>query len=143
MAKRDYCFELKSKLSELNTLCRHLEDCGSVMELPQKCLFEINLGLDELFTNIISYGFDDGTEHQIRFSLAKEKETLVVQVEDDGKPFNPLEEASPKVSQDLDTINIGGLGIHLVKKMMDDIDYQRVKGKNKLILKKCVAAHTV
>ena len=65
-----------------------------------------------------------------------------MQVEDDGKPFNPLEEASPKVSQDLDTINIGGLGIHLVKKMMDDIDYQRVKGKNKLILKKCVAAHT-
>ena len=142
MAKRDYCFELKSKLSELNALCRHLEDCGNVMELPQKCLFEINLGLDELFTNIISYGFDDGIEHQIKFSLAKEKETLVVQVEDDGKPFNPLETADPEVSQDLDTINIGGLGIHLVKKMMDDIDYQRVKGKNKLILKKCVAAHT-
>ena len=142
MTKRDYCFELKSKLSELNALCRHLEDCGDVMELPQKCLFEINLGLDELFTNIISYGFDDGIEHQIKFSLAKEKETLVVQVEDDGKPFNPLEAADPEVSQDLDSINIGGLGIHLVKKMMDDIDYQRVKGKNKLILKKCVAAHT-
>lgn len=54
MVKRDYCFELKSKLSELDTLCRHLEDCGNDMELPQKCLFEINLGLDELFTNIIS-----------------------------------------------------------------------------------------
>ena len=140
MAKRDYCFELKSKLSELNTLCRHLEDCGSVMELSQKCLFEINLGLDELFTNIISYGFDDGIEHQIKFSLAKEKETLVVQVEDDGIPFNPLDAAGPVESQDLDSINIGGLGIHLVKKVMDDIDYQRVEGKNKLILKKCVAA---
>ena len=140
MAKRDYCFELKSKLSELDALCRHLEDCCSLMELPQKCLFEINLGLDELFTNIISYGFDDGIEHQIKFSLVKEKETLVVQVEDDGKPFNPLEAADPEVSQDLDTINIGGLGIHLVKKMMDEIDYQRVEGKNKLILKKCVAA---
>jgi serine/threonine-protein kinase RsbW len=142
MSKRDYCFELKSKLSELSALCRHLQDCGDVMELPQKCLFEINLGLDELFTNIISYGFDDGIEHQIKFSLAKERETLVVQVEDDGKPFNPLEAADPEVSRDLDTINIGGLGIHLVKKMMDDIAYQRVKGKNKLILKKCVTAHT-
>jgi serine/threonine-protein kinase RsbW len=140
MAKRDYCFELKSKLSELNTLCRHLEDCGSVMELSQKCLFEINLGLDELFTNIISYGFDDGIEHQIKFSLAKEQETLVVQVEDDGKPFNPLEATGPEVSQDLDSIDIGGLGIHLVKKMMDAIDYQRVEGKNRLVLKKCVAA---
>jgi serine/threonine-protein kinase RsbW len=140
MTKSDYCFELKSKLSELKALCRHLEDCGSVMKLPQQCLFEINLGLDELFTNIISYGFEDELEHQIKFSLAKDRETLVVHVEDDGRPFNPLDAAGPEVSQDLDSINIGGLGIHLVKKMMDEIDYQRVEGKNKLILKKCVAA---
>jgi anti-sigma regulatory factor (Ser/Thr protein kinase) len=140
MDKRDYCFELKSKLSELKTLCRHIEDCGNDMELPQKCLFEINLGLDELFTNIISYGFEDELEHQIKFSLAKDKETLVVQIEDDGIPFNPLDVAGPEVSQDLDSINIGGLGIHLIKKMMDDIDYQRVEGKNKLILRKCVDA---
>ena len=119
MTTRDYCFELKSQLSELNSLCRHLEDCGDVMELPQKCLFEINLGLDELFTNIISDGFEDESEHQIKFSLAKEKETLVVEVEDDGKPFNPLDVASPEVSADLDEVNIGGMGIHLIKKMMD------------------------
>ena len=140
MAKRDYCFELKSKLSELNTLCRHLEDCGDAMKLPQKCLFEINLGLDELFTNIISYGFEDESEHQIKFTLAKAEQTLVVQVEDDGIPFNPLDATEPGASRDLDSLNIGGLGIHLVKKMMDDIDYQRDEGKNKLILKKCVAA---
>ena len=139
MTNRDYCFELKSQLSELNALCRHLEDCGNVMELPQKCLFQINLGLDELFTNIISYGFEDESEHQIKFSLVKDKETLVVQVEDDGKPFNPLDVASPEVSLELDEVNIGGMGIHLIKKMMDDIVYQRVEGKNKLVLKKCVA----
>ena len=139
MTKRHYCFELKSELSELQTLCRHLEDCGNVMELPQKCLSEINLGLDELFTNIISYGFGDESEHQIKFSLAKDSETLFVQVEDDGIPFNPLDVVDPAVSQNLDSMDIGGLGIHLVKKMVDDIDYQRVEGKNKLILKKCVA----
>ena len=139
MAKRDYCFELKSQLSELKTLW-HLEDCGNMMQLPQKCLFEVNLGLDELFTNIISYGFEDEADHQIKFTLAKTEETLVVKVEDDGTPFNPLEAADPELSRDLDTIDIGGLGIHLVKKMMDDINYQRVEGRNKLILKKCVAA---
>ena len=140
MTKRDYCFELKSNLSELNTLCRHLEDCGSRMGLPQRCLFEINLGLDELFTNIISYGFKDNREHRIKFSLAKDKETLVVKVEDDGIPFNPLEVAGPDAVPDIDSIRIGGLGIHLVKNMMDDVNYQRVKGKNKLIMKKSVAA---
>ena len=138
MENCDYCFELKSKLSELKTLCRHLEDCGNMMDLPPKCLFEINLGLDELFTNIISYGFKDESEHQIKFTLAKAEETLVVQVEDDGMPFNPLDIAGPAVPRDLDSINIGGLGIHLVKKVMDDIDYQRVEGRNKLILKKGV-----
>ena len=140
MENCDYCFELKSKLSELKTLCRHLEDCGNMMDLPPKCLFEINLGLDELFTNIISYGFKDESEHQIKFTLAKAEETLVVQVEDDGMPFNPLDIAGPAAPRDLDSINIGGLGIHLVKKVMDDIDYQRVEGRNKLILKKCVNA---
>ena len=139
MTKRDYCFELKSKLSELKSLCRHLEDCGDMMQLPQKCLHEINLGLDELFTNIVSYGFEGGSEHQIKFTIEKTEETLVVKVEDDGTPFNPLEAAAPGLSQDLDTIDIGGLGIHLVKKMMDDINYQRVEGRNKLILKKYVA----
>jgi anti-sigma regulatory factor (Ser/Thr protein kinase) len=140
MKKCDYCFELKSKLSELETLCRHLEDCGDLMELPQKCRSEINLGLDELFTNIISYGFQDEAEHQVKFTLEKREENLVVQVEDDGTPFNPLDAATPELSRDLDSIDIGGLGIHLVKKMMDDIDYQRIEGKNKLTLKKCVAA---
>ena len=78
MTKCNYCFELKSSLSELNTLCRHLEDCSDKLQLPPKCRSELNLGLDELFTNIISYGFQDDSEHQIKFSLAKDDETLVV-----------------------------------------------------------------
>ncbi len=108
------------------------------MGLPPKCLFEINLGIDELFTNIISYGFEDKLEHQIKFSLAKFEKTLVVKVEDDGIPFNPLNVKGHEISQDLNSINIGGLGIHLIKKMMDDIVYQRFEGKNKIILKKRV-----
>jgi serine/threonine-protein kinase RsbW len=140
MTKGNYCFELKSKLSELDTLCQQIESCGAELALPQKCLFEINLGLDELFTNIISYGFNDDLEHEIKFSLAKEEEKLVVKVEDDGRPFNPLEVEAPKEAKDLDSIDIGGLGIHLIKKLMDEIDYQRVKGKNRLILKKYVNA---
>ena len=138
MTKRKYCFELRSNPSELLTLCNYLEDFGNKMELPQKCLFELNLGLDELFTNIISYGFRDGSDHQIKFTLAKDEETVVVRVEDDGIPFNPLKAGGPDLVQDLDSIKIGGLGIHLVKKMMDDIEYQRAEGKNKLTLKKGV-----
>ena len=136
MKQCDYCFELSSNLSELNALCWHLDECGDLMDLPQRCRTELNLSLDELFTNIISYGFEDQSEHQIKFTLSRVGETLVVEVEDDGIPFNPLEAASPNVAQDLESIKIGGLGIHLMKKMVDDIDYQRKEGKNRLILKK-------
>lgn len=140
MTKPDYCFELKSSLSELKALCRHLKDFGYAKGLPQKCLSEVNLGLDELFTNIVSYGFEDESEHRIKFSLTKYNDTLVVKVEDDGIPFNPLDVTNHQLSQDLDSINVGGLGIHLIKKMMDNIDYIREAGKNKVILKKCVGA---
>ena len=136
----DYCFELTSNLSELNTLCRHLDECGNMMGLPQRCRSELNLGLDELFTNIISYGFDDKSEHQIKFTLSKVGKTLVVEVEDDGIPFNPLDAAGPGIPRDLASIGIGGLGIHLMKNMVDNIDYQRIEGKNKLTLKKCVTS---
>lgn len=139
MKKCDYCFELTSNLSELNTLCWHLDECGNMMELPQRCRTELNLGLDELFTNIISYGFEDQSEHQIKFRLSKVGETLVVEVEDDGIPFNPLEATRPKVARDLESINIGGLGIHLMKNMVDDINYQRIEGRNKVTLRKSVA----
>ena len=91
-----YSFGLKNDLSELTVLRQHVENFGQMAGLSQNCLFEIILCLDELFTNIISYGFEDGYEHQIKFNLSKVGETLVVEVEDDGRveprhlPLAPL-----------------------------------------------------
>jgi anti-sigma regulatory factor (Ser/Thr protein kinase) len=141
MRKYDYSFELKSELSELKTLCRHLEDCGNLLGLQQKCIYEINIGLDELFTNIVSYGYEDDLEHKIKFSLEVQSNALTVQVEDDGIPFNPLRVEKHETASDIDSINIGGLGIHLIKKMMDNVDYQRSEGKNKVILRKYISAN--
>ena len=138
MNKCDYYFELKSELSELDALCRHLEDCGNMLGLHQKCVLEINVGLEELFTNIVSYGYEDGLEHQIKFSLSRHDDALIVRVEDDGIPFNPLDEKKHEAPTDLDSIDIGGLGIHLIKNMVDDVDYKRSGGKNKVILRKYV-----
>ena len=64
MAKKEYSFKLKSNLSELDNLCQNLEDFGKKIGLSKKLIFEINLALDELFTNIISYGFKDENEDE-------------------------------------------------------------------------------
>jgi len=65
---------------------------------------------------------------------------LILRIEDDGIPFNPLAQKDPEIAADLLNIKVGGLGIHIIKKLMDHICYRRNQGKNKLILKKFLKA---
>ena len=139
MVQKEYSFELKSNLSELDNLCRHLETFGQKTGLSKKFVFEVNLVLDELFTNIISYGFDDGREHVIKVTITPENGGLCLYIEDDGKPFNPVEFEVPDVSCSIEECKIGGLGIHIIRKLMDDICYERCEDKNILKLKKGIA----
>jgi anti-sigma regulatory factor (Ser/Thr protein kinase) len=136
MAKKEYSFELKSSLSELDNLCLNLENIGQKIGLSKKLIFEINLALDELFTNIISYGFKDEKEHIIKVSLTPQNEELCLRIEDDGIPFNPTDFEIPDVACSVDNCKIGGLGIHIMRKLMDEICYQRCDDKNVLTLKK-------
>ena len=136
MAKNEYTFELKSSLAELDNLCQNLEEFGQKIGLSKKFIFEINLALDELFTNIISYGFDDDSEHSIKVTITPENEELCMCIEDDGIPFNPIDFETPDVSCSVEECKIGGLGIHIMRKLMDDMCYQRCGEKNVLTLKK-------
>ena len=136
MAQKEYSFELKNSLSELDYLCEHLENYGQKIGLSKKIVFEINLALDELFTNIISYGFNDDQEHLIKVTIKPQKEELCLRIEDDGIPFNPIEFETPDVACSVENCKIGGLGIHIMRKLMDDICYQRSDDKNILTLKK-------
>ena len=136
MAKKEYSFELKSNLSELDSLCENLEILGEKIGLSKKLIFEINLALDELFTNIISYGFKDEKEHIIKVTIRPQNEKLCLCIEDDGIPFNPTEFETPDVACSVENCKIGGLGIHIMRKLMDEICYQRCDNKNVLTLKK-------
>jgi len=139
MVQKEYSFELKSNLSELDKLCGHLETFGQKTGLSKKFVFEVNLVLDELFTNIISYGFDDDGEHSIKVTITPENGGLYLCIEDDGKPFNPVEFEAPDMSCSIEECKIGGLGIHIIRKLMDDICYERCEDKNVLKLKKGLA----
>ena len=136
MAKSKVSFKLKSKLSELDNLCQQVERFGKSNGLSSKCIFEANLALDELFTNIISYGFNDNKEHTIEITISFENNKLVFNIEDDGVPFNPTEVDTPDMECTIEECKIGGLGIYLAKNLMDEVCYQRCKKKNILTLKK-------
>jgi anti-sigma regulatory factor (Ser/Thr protein kinase) len=133
---KKFSFTLKNDISELKILCRQLESVGDALGLPRRFVFEINLALDELFTNIISYGFNDRSEHAIQVRIAADDGMLTITVEDDGVPFNPIARAEPRLPATVEDCTIGGLGIYLIKNLMDDIRYRRRQDKNVLTLKK-------
>ena len=136
MVKKFYSFELKNDLSELERLCRTCEEIGQDINISDRTIFEMNLALDELFTNIISYGFNDHQEHTIKMSITVEGDQLQMRIEDDGVPFNPLASKTPEFQCGIEECKIGGLGIHLIRKLMDDVQYKRVADKNILVLRR-------
>ena len=131
-------FELRNNLSELATLSEKMESVGQALNLSRRCLFEMNLALDELFTNILSYGFQDQSEHFIRVNISADHDVLTVVLEDDGMAFNPVDRIPPELPCTLDECKVGGLGIHLVKNLMDEVVYSRCGNKNVLTLKKAI-----
>lgn len=127
---------LKNKLEEIPTLAQTIEDFAAANNLPDQPIFQVNLCLDELLTNTISYGFPEGGEHEITVEIDLQGKTLVIATRDDGLAFNPLEQSEPDTGQSLEERPIGGLGIHLVRTMMDEIEYRYESGQNVLVMKK-------
>ena len=136
MVLREYKFELKNCLSELKVLNRHLNNWGGDIGLQDISIARLNICLDELLTNIISYGFDDDLDHVIGFMLKYDNKCVIINIEDDGKPFNPLEKIDPNFPDNVESAKIGGLGIHITRKLMDCVSYERIQGKNMLTMKK-------
>ncbi|CCO22121.1 ATP-binding protein [Maridesulfovibrio hydrothermalis] len=128
-------FSLKSDLAELKILAERIETFGRENSISEKTVFELNLVLDELFTNLVSYGCYSKS-HKFDIAMLLKEGVLFVEIEDDGKPFNPLEAPEPEIQCDCTERKIGGLGIHFMRKMMDDIEYFWEDGKNILKLTK-------
>lgn len=136
MVTQEYKFELKNYLSELKALHRHLINWGGDIGLPADSISRINICLDELFTNIVSYGFDDDLEHLIKFTLIVDHNLVTINIEDNGIPFNPLEKIDPDFPENVESAKIGGLGILIIRKLMDNVSYERKQNKNKLTMRK-------
>ena len=136
MVSQEYKFKLKNYLSELKALHQHLNNWGGDIGLPADSILRINICLDELFTNIVSYGFDDDLVLIITFTLSGDNNLVVINIEDNGIPFNPLEKIDPDFPENVEDAKIGGLGILIIRKLMDNVTYERKQDKNKLTMRK-------
>jgi anti-sigma regulatory factor (Ser/Thr protein kinase) len=131
-----FSLRLKNRLLELDRLADSVEAFGEAHGLPAKLRFQIRLVLDELLTNIISYGYADEAEHDIDVRMGQQGRRLRFVLEDDARPFDPLTAQAPDLDAAPVERRIGGLGIHLVRTIMDRVAYERVGDTNRLILEK-------
>jgi anti-sigma regulatory factor (Ser/Thr protein kinase) len=127
-------------LAELARVAERVDEFCAGAEIPADCAFKLNIALEELLTNTISYGYADAGRHEISLAIAREGDDLVAAISDDGQPFNPLEAAPPDLESPLEERRIGGLGVHLVKTMMDEVAYTYGDGRNQVTLRKRIAA---
>ena len=127
-------FKVETKLDELERIFAAVEDIGGQESWPPDLVFRVKLVLEEMGLNIINYGHDGGV-HEIEFTVISEPDAVTIEILDDGRPFDPLSDAVvPDVTAPMGDRPIGGLGVHLVRTMMDELRYQRVRGRNHLTL---------
>ncbi len=127
---------LPNQLTELERVAREVEAFGEAHGIAAELIFKVTVALDEILTNVISYGYPEGGEHVITVRLAVKAAELVIEIEDDGCPFNPLTVAPPDLRKSTEERPIGGLGLQLVRKMMDRLEYRREQDKNLLVMSK-------
>jgi serine/threonine-protein kinase RsbW len=123
---------LKNELPEIRRLAEEVDAFFAAQGLPHALSHNFNLAFDEIITNIVSYGFDDGGEHRIDVHLSLDGTLIEAEVVDDAKAFDPLEAPDPDITADLDDRPIGGLGVYFVKMLMDEVHYRRDDGRNRL-----------
>ena len=127
---------IETRLDELERLSTTIEDLGRDDNWSVDLSFQVNLILEELWLNVVNHGHEDGF-HEVEIELTSEAESLTIEITDDGKPFNPLNEApAPDVTASLEDRSMGGLGLHLVRTLMDELRYRREGGRNHLTLVK-------
>ena len=129
-------FSLAGSLSELDRLSDKLKMVGERWNLSEKAILQMNLALDELFTNVVSYGIDNQVNQQISFTLDHCGEEIKIVVTDSGKPFDPTRAPDPELDLPLDKQPVGGLGIFLMRQYTDKVEYRRENEKNIVTLTK-------
>jgi serine/threonine-protein kinase RsbW len=127
---------IPNRRDEMPTIAAMVEQFGLTHLVPSRVVNEFNVALDEVLNNIISYGFEPGEQSEILVRLSLRQGEIVAEIEDAGRPFDPLSAQPPDLTGGLRERRVGGLGIHFVRNLMDAVEYARVGERNRLRLSK-------
>ena len=119
-------------VAEMAEVIEFVEKFGAAHGIPQAAVNDLNVCLDELLNNTISYGYDDQAPHSIAVDLTLAADLLIADIEDDGKPFDPRKNTLKPSSGTIQSRAVGGLGLLFVKTLMDEVGYTRM-GRNNVV----------
>jgi serine/threonine-protein kinase RsbW len=125
-----FSVRLANRLSEIAALVDRVESFGREAGLSSDLTFRVALALDEIVSNVIKYGYSDDGNHVIDVRVRVKGGVVTAVIEDEGRPFDPRTAPMPDLDVPIQQRRAGGLGLFLVKAMMDSIDLQRQDGRN-------------
>jgi serine/threonine-protein kinase RsbW len=125
-----------NRLDEFARVAQGVDRLAERHALSAEVAADMNIALDEVLANVLSHGYADAGEHEIRITLSVHARALRAEIEDDGRPFDPLAAPPPRRAASLAESPIGGVGIHFLRSLMSEVAYERSGGKNRLVLVK-------
>lgn len=130
-------FTYRADTKKIENMMQPVLDSLEEIEVDSKTLYKIHLALEEVLVNVCSYAYAPGTgDVIIKSEISFNPKQVVITIIDEGKPFNPLKKQDPDLDLPAAKRSIGGLGIFITKKIMDDLSYEREGNKNVLTMKK-------
>jgi anti-sigma regulatory factor (Ser/Thr protein kinase) len=127
---------VNNKIDELTRVALFLDELGTSWGLHDSLAANLNLVIEEALTNIILYGYNDSDNHIIEILLTRGDGQISITIKDDGLEFDPTKMRDPDTTLSVEERPIGGLGIFLIKQIMDKVQYMREGKINYLILTK-------
>jgi len=131
---------IKNAFAEIPAAIEAVSRWLSDREVPASVGYVANLAIEELATNSVKYAYEDTGTHFIEFNMTLAANELVILMTDDGRPFNPLDLPEPDLTLPVELRPVGGLGVHLLRKMADGMEYEHRDGRNRITLRKSLVS---
>ncbi len=129
--------KIDATLDNLDNVLAFIEEALDEIGVPMKIMTQMNIVAEEIYVNIAHYAYNPHIGEAL-IKIDEDGENIYVTFEDGGVPYNPLEKEDPDITKSAEERDIGGLGIFMVKNMMDDIAYNYENNKNILTIKKTI-----
>jgi serine/threonine-protein kinase RsbW len=125
-------------LDQMSAISSYLEERMLALGLTPEVIFEVQVAVDEACTNIIQHAFPNRQDGKIYISCDKKDGLLIIQIEDNGIPYDPTQNPPPDLTSSLEDRKPGGLGVHFMRQFMDELQYECSEGTETLTMKKRV-----